>query len=63
MLLPRDRLILSLRFGIGSDRPRTLAEVSLKLGISRERTRQIEARALSHLRADARLRHRLVDWV
>jgi RNA polymerase primary sigma factor len=61
-LLPRDRMILTLRFGIGSDRPQTLAEVSLQLGISRERTRQIEARALSHLRANSRLRRRLVDW-
>jgi RNA polymerase primary sigma factor len=62
-LHPRERLVLSLRFGIGSDRPRTLAEVSLKLGVSRERVRQIEGRALRNLRVDARLLRRLVDWV
>jgi len=45
----RERLVLSLRFGIGVDREYTLAEVARKLGVSVERVRQIQVRALSKL--------------
>lgn len=45
----RERLVLSLRFGIGVDREYTLAEVASKLGVSVERVRQIQVRALSKL--------------
>lgn len=45
----RERLVLCLRFGIGVDREYTLAEVASKLGVSVERVRQIQVRALSKL--------------
>lgn len=47
---PREQHILQLRFGLRSGRPHTLAEVGLELGITRERVRQIEARALARIR-------------
>ncbi len=46
----RENKILDLRFGISSGKPATLAEVSRKFKISRERVRQIEKRALKKLR-------------
>jgi RNA polymerase primary sigma factor len=50
-LLPeRDRKILRLRYGLEDGRRHTLEEVGLVFGITRERTRQIEAEALRHLR-------------
>jgi RNA polymerase primary sigma factor len=39
-----------LRFGLGQDRPYTLEEVGQKFGLTRERIRQIEGKALRHLR-------------
>jgi RNA polymerase primary sigma factor len=50
-LPPREARILRLRFGIGTDRSYTLEEVGRKLGITRERVRQLEASALSRLRS------------
>ncbi|MCD6539778.1 MAG: sigma-70 family RNA polymerase sigma factor [Candidatus Omnitrophica bacterium] len=49
-LSEREKKILDLRFGIEDGKPRTLAEVAKYLGISRERVRQIEERALKKLR-------------
>jgi RNA polymerase primary sigma factor len=46
----REREVLRLRFGLGTDREHTLAEIARRLSISRERVRQIEARALGKLR-------------
>lgn len=46
----REREILDLRFGLSNDKPQTLAEVAEKLGVSRERIRQIEEAALKKLR-------------
>ena len=52
MRLPeRERRILQLRYGLADGRRRTLEEVGMAFGITRERTRQIEAEALRHLRA------------
>jgi RNA polymerase sigma factor (sigma-70 family) len=52
-LSDRERLVLELRFGLLNAREHTLREVSEKLGISRERARQIEGAALERLRASA----------
>ncbi len=46
----REREILDLRFGLTNTKPQTLAEVAKKLGVSRERIRQIEEAALRKLR-------------
>ena len=47
----RERMVLELRFGFKGGQPRTLAEISSRFGVSRERIRQIEAVALGHIRA------------
>jgi RNA polymerase primary sigma factor len=52
-LNPRMRRVLSLRFGLNGEPPQTLEEVGHGLGITRERVRQLEARALRELRAVA----------
>jgi RNA polymerase primary sigma factor len=46
----REREILDMRFGLNKNKPQTLAEVAKKLGVSRERVRQIEEAALRKLR-------------
>jgi RNA polymerase primary sigma factor len=46
----REREVLRLRFGLGTDHEHTLAEIARRLSISRERVRQIEARAIAKLR-------------
>jgi RNA polymerase primary sigma factor len=53
----RERTILRLRYGIHDGQPRTLEEVGRTLGITRERTRQIEAEALGRLRNSETSRH------
>jgi RNA polymerase primary sigma factor len=47
----REREILRLRFGLGTDREYTLEEIGRRLSITRERVRQIEAKGLAKLRA------------
>jgi len=47
---PRERQILLLRFGLDRGEPRTLEEVGAHFSLTRERIRQIEARAISKLR-------------
>jgi RNA polymerase primary sigma factor len=46
----RERQILDMRFGLAGGKPYTLAQVAKKLGVSRERIRQIEEVALRKLR-------------
>ena len=46
----REREVLDMRFGLDNDKPHTLAEVAVHLGVSRERVRQIEEAALKKLR-------------
>jgi DNA-directed RNA polymerase sigma subunit (sigma70/sigma32) len=46
----REEAILRFRYGFYDDRPRTLAETGAQFGLSRERIRQLEQRALLKLR-------------
>ncbi len=50
-LSEREREVLRLRYGLGTDREYTLEEIGRRLAITRERVRQIEARALAKIRA------------
>ncbi len=52
-LNPRMRHVLALRFGLDGEKPQTLEEVGAGLGITRERVRQLESRALRELRIAA----------
>ena len=52
-LNPRMRRVLALRFGLDGEKPQTLEEVGAGLGITRERVRQLESRALRELRVAA----------
>ena len=56
-LTPREELVIKLRFGLYDGRTRTLEEVGQKFNITRERIRQIEAKALRKLRHPSRARH------
>jgi RNA polymerase primary sigma factor len=47
----REREVLRLRYGLGLDREHTLEEIGRRLSVTRERVRQIEARALAKMRA------------
>jgi RNA polymerase primary sigma factor len=49
----RMRHVLELRFGLTGEKPRTLEEVGTELGVTRERVRQLESRALRELQASA----------
>jgi len=49
-LTPREEMVLRLRYGIEDGRPRTLEEVGKEFNVTRERIRQIEAKALRKLR-------------
>ncbi len=55
-LTPREQRILRMRFGIGGTTDHTLEEVGKEFGVTRERIRQIEAKALEKLREPARAR-------
>jgi len=56
-LPPREVKILQMRYGLLDGQTYTLEEVGRKLGVTRERARQIEAQALSRLRHPAHARH------
>ncbi len=53
-LLPRQRRVLQLRFGLGDDQPRTIEEVAKRMGVSREEVRRLERGALECLRESGR---------
>jgi RNA polymerase primary sigma factor len=55
-LSDREETIIRMRFGLGVDAEHTLAEIGGKLGVSRERIRQIEMSALRKLRRSEKMR-------
>ncbi len=61
-LTPREEHVLKLRYGLDDGRPRTLEEVGKEFNITRERIRQIEAKALRKLRHPSRSK-RLKDFL
>jgi RNA polymerase primary sigma factor len=61
-LNPRERRVLELRFGLRDGKSRTLEEVGKEFGVTRERIRQIEAKALRKLRHPSRSK-RLRDYL
>ena len=61
-LTPREEKVLRLRYGIDDGKPRTLEEVGREFNVTRERIRQIEAKALRKLRHPSRSR-KLKDFL
>ena len=57
MLSPKQEKVIRLRFGIGCEREHTLGEIGQEFDLTRERIRQIEAKALRRLRSPERARH------
>ena len=62
LLPPREVQILKLRFGLSNGETHTLREVGLKIGVSRERIRQIEAQAIRRLR-QPEIQHKLRSYL
>ena len=56
-LTPREESVLRMRFGIGMNTDHTLEEVGLQFSVTRERIRQIEAKALRKLKHPSRSKH------
>ena len=59
-LSERERMVITMRFGLEDGHPRTLEEVGRVLGVTRERIRQIESKTLAKLRQpkySAQLQH------
>jgi RNA polymerase sigma factor (sigma-70 family) len=61
-LTPRERRVLQLRFGLIDGHQRTLEAAGKRFGVTRERVRQIEGRALRKLRHSSRSK-RLIDFL
>ena len=61
-LTPREEMVLRLRFGLEDGRSRTLEEVGKAFNVTRERIRQIEAKALRKLRHPSRSK-KLKDFI
>jgi RNA polymerase primary sigma factor len=61
-LTPRERRVLQLRFGLIDSNQRTLEEVGKRFGVTRERIRQVESKALRKLRHPSRSK-RLIDFL
>ena len=56
-LTPREERVLRMRFGVGMNTDHTLEEVGLQFSVTRERIRQIEAKALRKLKHPSRSKH------
>ena len=61
-LSDREARVLKMRFGLGGKRPMTLEEVGKEFGVTRERIRQIEAKALRKLKHPSH-RKKLQDFL
>jgi RNA polymerase primary sigma factor len=61
-LSDREREVLNLRFGLEDGVPRSLAWIGKRFSVTRERVRQIEARALKKLKRSAKANTRLRDY-
>ena len=61
-LTPREEKVLRLRYGLDDGKPRTLEEVGKEFNVTRERIRQIEAKALRKLRHPSRSK-RLKEFI
>ncbi len=61
-LTPKEQQVLRLRYGIDDGRPRTLEEVGKEFNVTRERIRQIEAKALRKMKHSSRAK-KLVDFM
>lgn len=53
-LTEREQQVVRMRYGLGEEKPQTLEEIGSALGVTRERVRQIEARAMEKLRRQAK---------
>lgn len=61
-LVPRERDILRMRFGLDDGVPKTLEQVGLEFGVTRERIRQLESKALKKLR-NPKVSRKLIDFL
>ena len=55
-LTPREEKVIRMRYGFDDNLPKTLEEVGLEFGVTRERIRQIESKAIRRLRHPARIK-------
>lgn len=61
-LSPKERRVLELRFGLNGCTEQTLQVIGERMGVTRERVRQIESKALRKMRASRRAKNRLAEY-
>jgi RNA polymerase primary sigma factor len=61
VLPERERQVVVLHYGVGIQQPWTLAQIGARMGVTRERARQLEGQAMRRLRHNPRLRRALVE--
>lgn len=62
-LTPKEQRVIELRFGLFEGETLTLKEIGKRLGITRERVRQLEEKAIRKMRELALERQKLIDWL